>query len=290
MLRACGCEESQLACGPHPPLSPAVAEEVARTGVKLTPKWSNCSGKHSGMLALARHHGWPTEGYERAGHPVQERILAEVRRWTGRGSGSAAPGRGWLHGGVLRPAAERHGHGVRAAWAPRRRRRRGGCARRCWAHPELVAGTGRLCTELMTACRGTVLAKVGAEGVYCAALPALGLGVALKVEDGDGRCSPPALLAVLRQVAASWARGRADAAGGGARAPRGAGAPQHAWRSHRLAASGGRAAFPLKSVGGKAVAIDQHRQTRKRKPGTGTTVARFEMARANQERCWPRAR
>jgi L-asparaginase II len=71
-----------------------------------------------------------------------------------------------------------------------------------WAHPELVAGTGRLCTELMTACRGTVLAKVGAEGVYSAALPALGLGVTLKVEDGDGRCSPPALLAVLRQVLA----------------------------------------------------------------------------------------
>jgi L-asparaginase II len=68
------------------------------------------------------------------------------------------------------------------------------------AHPELVAGTGRLCTELMAAAKGAVLAKVGAEGVYCAALPALGLGVALKVEDGDGRCSPPALLAVLRQV------------------------------------------------------------------------------------------
>jgi L-asparaginase II len=54
----------------------------------------------------------------------------------------------------------------------------------------------------MTACRGTVLAKVGAEGVYSAAVPALGLGVSLKVEDGDARCSPPALLAVLQQVAA----------------------------------------------------------------------------------------
>jgi L-asparaginase II len=77
-----------------------------------------------------------------------------------------------------------------------------------WAHPELVAGTGRLCTELMTACRGTVLAKVGAEGVYSAALPALGLGLTLKVESGDGRCSPPALLAVLRQVLARQGAGR----------------------------------------------------------------------------------
>ena len=68
------------------------------------------------------------------------------------------------------------------------------------AHPELVAGTGRPCTDVMSAARGTVVAKVGAEGIYCAALPGLGLGVALKVEDGDMLCSPPALLSVLRQV------------------------------------------------------------------------------------------
>ncbi|KFE60123.1 asparaginase [Hyalangium minutum] len=201
MLRACGCEESQLACGPHPPLSAAVAEEAARTGVKLTPKWSNCSGKHSGMLALARHHGWPTQGYERLGHPVQERLLAEVRRWTGLGPEG-------LHLGVdgctavcfalpLSAMATAYARLGTSEEAGARRVREA-----MWAHPELVAGTGRLCTELMAACRGTVLAKVGAEGVYCAALPALGLGVALKVEDGDGRCSPPALLAVLRQVAA----------------------------------------------------------------------------------------
>jgi L-asparaginase II len=201
MLRACGCEEGQLACGPHPPLSAAVAEEVARGGVKLTPKWSNCSGKHTGMLALARHHGWPTQGYERLGHPVQERLLTEVGRWTGLE-------RDGLHLGVdgctavcfalpLSAMATAYARlGTSEEPAARRLREA------MWAHPELVAGTGRLCTELMTACRGTVLAKVGAEGVYSAAVPALGLGVSLKVEDGDGRCSPPALLAVLRQVAA----------------------------------------------------------------------------------------
>jgi len=201
MLRACGCEEGQLACGPHPPLSAAVAEEVARGGVKLTPKWSNCSGKHTGMLALARHHGWPTQGYERAGHPVQERILAEVRRWTGLAQGG-------LHLGVdgctavcfALPLSAMATAYARLGTSEEEEARR--LREAMWAHPELVAGTGRLCTELMTACRGTVLAKVGAEGVYSAALPALGLGVSLKVEDGDGRCSPPALLAVLRQVAA----------------------------------------------------------------------------------------
>jgi L-asparaginase II len=68
------------------------------------------------------------------------------------------------------------------------------------AHPELVAGTGRLCTELMTAFPGRVLAKVGAAGIYCAAVPELKLGVALKVADGDSDVSAPALLGVLAAV------------------------------------------------------------------------------------------
>jgi L-asparaginase II len=210
MLRAIGCEEGQLACGPHPPLSPGVAEEVIRAGVTLTPKWSNCSGKHAGMLALARHHGWPTEGYERAGHPVQERILDEVVRWTGQVRGDIWQGVDGCtvvcFGVPLRAMAVAYARfGVSEKGAARRLREA------MWAHPELVAGTGRLCTELMKAAGGKVLAKVGAEGVYGAALPGLGLGVALKVEDGDGRCSPPALLAVLRQVLERLAtRGAAD--------------------------------------------------------------------------------
>jgi L-asparaginase II len=83
LLEKIGCTERDLACGPHPPLSPAVAEQVIRDGTTLTAAWSNCSGKHAGMLALARHHGWPTAGYERAGHPVQQRLLSEIARWTG---------------------------------------------------------------------------------------------------------------------------------------------------------------------------------------------------------------
>ena len=82
-LRRIGATEDDLACGPHQPLSAAVAERVAREGITLTPLWSNCSGKHAGMLALARHRGWPSAGYHRPEHPVQRRILEEVSRWTG---------------------------------------------------------------------------------------------------------------------------------------------------------------------------------------------------------------
>jgi len=78
-------------------------------------------------------------------------------------------------------------------------------------HPGLVAGMGRLCTDLMAAYPGLVLTKVGADGIYGAALPGDRLGVALKVEDGDMRSARPALLAVLRQLVE---RGRASLPGG----------------------------------------------------------------------------
>jgi L-asparaginase II len=64
----------------------------------------------------------------------------------------------------------------------------------------LVAGTARLCTDLMTAWPGHVIVKVGAEGIYCAAVPALRIGVALKIEDGDMASAPLALLEALQQV------------------------------------------------------------------------------------------
>jgi len=199
MLAGIGCQESDLACGPHPPLSPAIHESAIRDGTTLTPAWSNCSGKHAGMLAQARHHNWPTDGYERAGHPVQARILEEVCRWTGLAEGGlvqAVDGCTTVCFGLplsrmalayarfgtsSEPAAVR----VRAAML---------------AHPEMIGGTRRLCTDLIAESRGAVLAKVGAEGVYCAALPGSGLGVALKVADGEMRSAQVALLGVLAQL------------------------------------------------------------------------------------------
>src|SRR6266496_379141 len=81
-LQRVGCSERDLLCGPHRPLSDAVASDYETRGVRLTAVYSNCSGKHTGMLALARHHGWPTEFYARIEHPVQQRCLESVSRWT----------------------------------------------------------------------------------------------------------------------------------------------------------------------------------------------------------------
>jgi L-asparaginase II len=198
-LEKIGCRESDLACGAHVPLDPAVAARVTREGIALTPVWSNCSGNHAGMLGLARAHNWPTAGYERAGHPVQERILDEVARWTEVPRDRMVTGVDGcttvcfaLPLAAMALAYARFG----VSDEPPARRLRGAMI----ADPWLVAGTGRLCTELVALTGGAVLAKLGAEGVYSAALPGVGLGVALKVESGEMRATGAALLGVLRQL------------------------------------------------------------------------------------------
>jgi L-asparaginase II len=196
LLKKLGLTEQALACGPHPSLSPVVAEQVLRHGTVMTPRWSNCSGKHAGMLALALAHGWPTAGYERKGHPVQQRVLAEIERWSGVPAAEIRLGvdgcTAVCFGLPLRAMALAYARfGV--SEEPAAVRLRAAVA----AHPEMVAGQGRLCTDLLTATDGLAFAKVGADGVYCATLPRAGLGVALKVEDGDMRSSAPALVAVV---------------------------------------------------------------------------------------------
>ncbi|HEX6644303.1 MAG TPA: asparaginase [Gemmatimonadales bacterium] len=198
-LRKIGATEEQLACGPHPPLGNQVAEMVARSGLSLTPKWSNCSGKHAGMLALALHNGWDPAGYERLGHPVQDRMIEEVARWTGVPRDEMRFGvdgcTALCFGLPLRAMALSYAR-LATATAPAAVAIR----KAMMAHPALVAGTGRVCTELMAAWPGAVIVKVGAEGVYSAALLDTGLGIALKVEDGDMRSAPVALFGVLRAL------------------------------------------------------------------------------------------
>lgn len=198
-LAKIGAREEDLACGPHPPLGAAVAEMVARTGHTLTPRWSNCSGKHAGMLALARHRGWDFHGYERAGHPVQERMIAEVERWSGVPRGEMRFGidgcTALCFGLPLAGMATSYARFARSS-EPEAVALRDAMT----THPMLVAGTGRFCTEIMSAWPRGIIAKVGAEGVYSAALLEEGIGIALKVEDGDMRSAPVALMGVLRAL------------------------------------------------------------------------------------------
>ena len=194
-----GVSETDLACGPHPPLSGDVHRGLLRSGQEPTPRWSNCSGKHTAMLALARLHGWSLQGYHEPNHPVQVRIAREIAAWTDVPPESLAVS-------IDGCAATCYGlplAGMALAWARLASSPEPSAARlraSMLANPWLIAGTGRPCTEIMAAWPGQVVAKIGAEGVYGAAIPALELGIALKVEDGDMHASAIALVAVLQQL------------------------------------------------------------------------------------------
>ena len=213
LLGKIGCSERDLLCGPHPPLSEAVAQEYQTRGLRLTAVYSNCSGKHAGMLALARHHGWPTEFYTRHEHPVQQRCLAEVSRWTDvpvTDIKTAVDGCGVVcYGLPLTRMAMAYARlaiadfGVRIADSQQAgpiRNPQSAIMQSMLRHPELIAGEGRPCTVLMRAHPGRVITKVGAEGVYCALLVREGLGVALKVSDGHAMASALAMAAVLEAM------------------------------------------------------------------------------------------
>ena len=150
----------------------------------------NCSGKHAGMLALCRAHGWPSEGYRLPDHPCQQAMLATV----GEACGgpplvSATDGCGVV---TFSYPLHRMAHGfARFEQLPGGNRVAAAMRR----HPELIRGEGAPDTRLMQL-RPRWVAKGGAEGLFCAA-DGQGMGVALKVEDGAGRATGPALAAFL---------------------------------------------------------------------------------------------
>ncbi|MFO1035377.1 MAG: asparaginase [Geminicoccaceae bacterium] len=204
-LRRIGLDESDLACGPHLPSNGPAAEALLRAG--LTPRrvHNNCSGKHTGMLTACLHNGWPTAGYERPDHPLQEAIRRALTEVAGIDALSAlgidgcslpAPAMPLraLAQAVAKLADPSDLPVARAAALLRL-----GLAMR--ARPELVAGPGRCTTAVMRAVPD-VIVKSGAEGVFVAALPEKGLGLALKVEDGGGRASEVALVALLGAIGA----------------------------------------------------------------------------------------
>lgn len=201
ILAKVGVSERALACGPSLPLHQGSADALMASGRAPTRLHNNCSGKHAGMLALATLRGWPLEGYHHIDHSVQQRMAKTIAMW----ANVPASDLRWAVDGcgvptfalplvVLARACARFARSARDGDSGARR-----LVRAMTAHPEYVAGSGRLCTDLMRATAGRLFAKVGAEGVYLAGVPDEGIGVALKVEDGAGRAVEPALVAVLRQ-------------------------------------------------------------------------------------------
>ena len=210
LLERLGLGPGDLACGAHPPLYGEAARALLLQGGAPSRLHNNCSGKHAGMLATALHLGEPTQGYERAEHPVQRRCLASLRQATGDAlieppgiDGCGLPNWPVSLAGLAQGAARLvTGEGLGEAEAQAALR----LVAAMVAHPELVAGTGRLDTEVMRTAPHLVV-KTGAEGVYMTAHRERGQGLALKAVDGATRASEVALMAALEAL--GWLEGAA---------------------------------------------------------------------------------
>jgi L-asparaginase II len=213
MLDKIGLDESALRCGVHEPFSAEVARELALKDETPNVLQNNCSGKHTAMLALALHVGAPTGSYDDWSNPVQQAIAKTVAQFSDVPSEKMAIGVDGcgvpVFGVSVRAMALMYG---RLASPPPvfDAGTRNACKRIIKAmidFPEMVGGTkNRLDTELIKAGEGRLISKIGAEGVYtvgvlpCPEWPR-GLGLALKIEDGDDhRARPPAVIEALRQL------------------------------------------------------------------------------------------
>ncbi|PBB28602.1 MULTISPECIES: asparaginase [unclassified Mesorhizobium] len=205
MLARAGLDGSALECGAHWPSSHAAEIALARAGGSPNALHNNCSGKHSGFLCSCVHSGIAHSGYVKAGHALQEMVRDAMQSVTGAIHGAderatdgcsiptyAVPLRSFALG--FARMATTNGFGPERAKAAKR------LLAACMAEPFFVAGTGREDVALMQAAPGRIFAKGGAEGVHCAAIPELGLGIALKCDDGAHRASEAMVAAVLAKL------------------------------------------------------------------------------------------
>jgi L-asparaginase II len=194
-----GLDPGALRCGAHAPAHKPSEHALARAGEPFTALHNNCSGKHAFMALAARHGSWDPD-YRPAEHPLQRHLRAVVDDHTG-GLVQAT-----VTDGCGVPCFVLPLEGMAQAYARLASARAGALGRVRGAmasHPELVSGAGRSDLALVRGAREALVSKVGAEGLWCLAVPSRGLGLALKVRSGH----EDARMAAARAVLSRWLPG-----------------------------------------------------------------------------------
>lgn len=205
MLRKAGRDETCLECGSHWPSYDGATRALAAAGKTPSALHNNCSGKHSGFICLACDRGDDPKGYIHHDHPTMKVITAALAEMTStklddsnRGiDGCSIPTFAIpLRALALAFARFGSGEGMHADRAAAARRIRAAVT----AQPRMVAGTNRFDTKVIQALGERVFVKGGAEGVHCGAIPELGLGFAVKCDDGAGRAADVVTAALIAKL------------------------------------------------------------------------------------------
>jgi L-asparaginase II len=205
MLAKLALDQTCLVCGAAEPQGAKARQTLAASGGVPTPLHHNCSGKHIGMLASALALNEPVAGYADASHPIQQLIHKTLAELAASNLGADVSG---LDGCCvptwampLETLARMFAKIATGEQMPAARRAAfDRILTACWREPELVAGLGRADTTIMAALPNRIFLKLGAEGVYCGAIPELGLGFALKIDDGTTRASAAAVMPLIERL------------------------------------------------------------------------------------------
>lgn len=205
ILSKIGLDETYLLCGKARPLKEEVAFQYAEQGIPPQKILSDCSGKHSGMLAVCKLKGYRLDSYIDPKHPLQQEILqiiAGVCDYPQNSipigiDGCSVP----VFGMPIYNMAIGFAHFANPDFLPQNYRT---AAERIFTamntYPEMVSGTDGFCTELMKATGGRLIGKIGAQGVYCIGIKDPQLGIALKIEDGTLGMASVAAMQVLTEL------------------------------------------------------------------------------------------
>ncbi|MFE7083448.1 asparaginase [Priestia megaterium] len=205
ILNKIGLKIDNLLCGSKYSLKEEYKIEQIANHVELTAANSDCSGKHGGMLASCLVKGYSTENYNLQNHPLQKDITQLVSNFCEIEEDKIAIGIDGcgvpVHGMPLYNAAL--GFAKLACPDGLVPELRDSCERTFTAMnnaPEMVAGTNGFCTELIKNTNGKLIGKIGADGVYCIAVKGLGIGIAIKMEDGNFNRIAPVVIRCLEDL------------------------------------------------------------------------------------------
>lgn len=199
-----GVDDEALECGIAEPVSREVVKELFTAGQCFTKLHVNCSGKHLAFIAACKAMGYPVKDYHRPDHPVQKIVSRVITEFSGSKPNLITGVDGWsvpVFALPLKNMANSYANLCNPSFIDGKySKSQNYITSAMTMYPEMVAGKGRLDTELMKRCGSRVIGKIGAEGVYCAGILGKGMGVAIKIEDGSLRAVGPAIMELLVQL------------------------------------------------------------------------------------------
>ncbi len=204
ILKKLNLNETVLQCGIHPPYYKPAARELCERGIKPGPIHNNCSGKHAGILAICQKMGWSIDDYNNPEHPVQQlllNIVAEITDYPREKIYTGVDGCGVVVFGLpIRNMAYAYARLANPDLLPPQYRDAAlKVINSMKNYPHLVGGTERFNTDLLQVTGNKLVAKSGAEGLFCIGVHQK-IGLTLKIADGNSRAIPPVVIELLSQL------------------------------------------------------------------------------------------